>query len=47
MDTHNIDAKAFQKLFLAGANRINEQKEYINELNVFPVRMVIRERICL
>ena len=29
--------KAFQKLFLAGANRINEQKEYINELNVFPV----------
>ena len=37
MDTHNIDAKAFQKLFLAGANRINEQKEYINELNVFPV----------
>ena len=37
MDTHTIDAKAFQKLFLAGANRINEQKEYINELNVFPV----------
>lgn len=34
---HTIDAKAFQKLFLAGANRINEQKEYINELNVFPV----------
>lgn len=37
MGTHTIDAKAFQKLFLAGANRINEQKEYINELNVFPV----------
>lgn len=37
MDMHTIDAKAFQKLFLAGANRINEQKEYINELNVFPV----------
>lgn len=37
MDTHTIDAKAFQKLFLAGANRINKQKEYINELNVFPV----------
>lgn len=37
MDIHTIDAKTFQKLFLAGANRINEQKEYINELNVFPV----------
>jgi ribosome recycling factor len=33
----NIDAREFQKLFLAGANRINAQKEYINELNVFPV----------
>lgn len=37
MNTHTIDAKTFQKLFLAGANRINSQKEYINELNVFPV----------
>ena len=37
MGTQTIDAKAFQKLFLAGANRINEQKEYINELNVFPI----------
>lgn len=33
----NIDAALFQKAFLAGANRINVQKEYINELNVFPV----------
>ena len=33
----NIDAKLFQKAFLSGANRINAQKEYINELNVFPV----------
>ncbi|MDO4977440.1 MAG: DAK2 domain-containing protein [Eubacteriales bacterium] len=32
-----IDAKLFQKAFLSGANRINVQKEYINELNVFPV----------
>ncbi|MDO5146746.1 MAG: DAK2 domain-containing protein [Eubacteriales bacterium] len=37
MGIHTIDAKTFQRLFLAGANRINEQKEYINELNVFPV----------
>lgn len=34
---NSIDAKTLQRLFLAGANRINEQKEYINELNVFPV----------
>lgn len=32
-----IDAKLFQKAFLSGANRITAQKEYINELNVFPV----------
>ncbi|MBR0382699.1 MAG: DAK2 domain-containing protein [Eubacterium sp.] len=37
MSMNSIDAKTLQRLFLAGANRINEQKEYINELNVFPV----------
>lgn len=37
MNSHTIDAKSFQKLFLAGANRINSRKDYINELNVFPV----------
>ena len=37
MNAHTIDAKTFQQLFLAGANRINSQKAYINELNVFPV----------
>ena len=37
MNAHTIDAKTFQQLFLAGANRINSQKDYINELNVFPV----------
>ena len=37
MNTHTIDAKTLQRLFLVGANRINSQKEYINELNVFPV----------
>ncbi len=34
---NSIDAKTLQKLFLAGANRLDSQKEYINELNVFPV----------
>jgi DAK2 domain fusion protein YloV len=32
-----IDAKALKKLFLAGAASIEAKKEYINELNVFPV----------
>ena len=30
-------AKDVKKLFLAGAHALNEQHEYINELNVFPV----------
>ncbi len=37
MSIQSIDAKTFQKMFLGGAARINSQKEYINELNVFPV----------
>ena len=37
MNIQSIDAKTFQKMFLGGAARINSQKEYINELNVFPV----------
>ena len=32
-----IDAKTLKRLFLAGAKRIDSQKDYINELNVFPV----------
>ncbi len=32
-----IDAKTFAKMFLAGANRLEAKKEWINELNVFPV----------
>lgn len=32
-----IDAKLLQKMFLAGAKSIEAKKEYINELNVFPV----------
>ncbi|MDD6070197.1 MAG: DAK2 domain-containing protein [Clostridiales bacterium] len=32
-----IDAKSLQYAFLAGAKSIEEKKEYINELNVFPV----------
>ncbi len=32
-----IDAVTLQKMFLAGAKSIEGKKEYINELNVFPV----------
>lgn len=32
-----IDAAMLQKMFLAGAKNIEAKKEYINELNVFPV----------
>lgn len=32
-----LDAAMIQKCFLAGANNIEAKKEYINELNVFPV----------
>ncbi|MBQ9984426.1 MAG: DAK2 domain-containing protein [Lachnospiraceae bacterium] len=32
-----FDAKSLQYAFLSGAKKIEEKKEYINELNVFPV----------
>jgi len=32
-----IDAKLLAKMFLAGANNLESHKEWINELNVFPV----------
>ncbi|MBE5922676.1 MAG: DAK2 domain-containing protein [Lachnospiraceae bacterium] len=32
-----IDAKMLQKMFLAGAQNLDAKKEWINELNVFPV----------
>jgi hypothetical protein len=37
VSTQNIDAVKLKQAFLSGANRINSQKEYINQLNVFPV----------
>lgn len=33
----NIDANKLQKLFIAAAKRLESKKEYVNELNVFPV----------
>ncbi len=37
MSVQIIDAKMLQKMFLAGAKGLEAKKEYINELNVFPV----------
>ena len=34
---NTIDAEMLRKLFLDGANNLSNNKEYINELNVFPV----------
>lgn len=37
MATKTINAKMLAKMFLAGAQNIEAKKEFINELNVFPV----------
>ena len=35
--TNTIDAGLLAKMFLAGAKNLEVKKEWINELNVFPV----------
>lgn len=37
MAFHTIDTKMLAKMFLAGAKNLESKKEWINELNVFPV----------
>lgn len=37
MGSNTIDAKLMAKMFLAGAKNLESKKEWINELNVFPV----------
>lgn len=37
MSLQQIDAKMLSKMFLAGAQNLENKKEWINELNVFPV----------
>ncbi|MBQ3891249.1 MAG: DAK2 domain-containing protein [Lachnospiraceae bacterium] len=37
MATNTINAELLAKMFLAGANNLESKKEWINELNVFPV----------
>ena len=37
METNTINASLCAKMFLAGAKNLESKKEWINELNVFPV----------
>ncbi|MDD6169519.1 MAG: DAK2 domain-containing protein [Lachnospiraceae bacterium] len=37
MEINTIDASVFAKMFLTGAKNLDAKKEWINELNVFPV----------
>lgn len=37
MVMNTIDANMLKKMFLSGAQRLDSKKEWINELNVFPV----------
>ena len=37
MEINTIDASLMAKMFLAGAKNLEAKKEWINELNVFPV----------
>ena len=37
VSVNTIDAKLMAKMFLAGAKNLEAKKEWINELNVFPV----------
>ena len=37
MASNKIDVRMLSKMFLAGAQNLEAKKEWINELNVFPV----------
>ena len=37
MEANTINASTLAKMFLAGAKNLESKKEWINELNVFPV----------
>lgn len=46
MEVRKIDAAQLQAMFIAGAQLLDEKKQMVNEMNVFPVPMVIQELIC-
>ena len=37
MNTNTVDVKMMSRMFLSGAKNLEAKKEWINELNVFPV----------
>ena len=37
MELKSMDAALLKRCFIAGAKNLEKNKEYINELNVFPV----------
>ena len=37
MNSNTVDAKILGRMFLSGAKNLEAKKEWINELNVFPV----------
>ena len=37
MNTNTVDVKMLSRMFLSGAKNLEAKKEWINELNVFPV----------
>ena len=43
---NTIDAKLLARMFLAGAKNLEVKKEWINELNVFPVPAVSYTHLC-
>ena len=43
--SNTIDALTLKKAFIAGANNLDKNKEYINELNVFLCLMETLEPI--
>ena len=47
MAVNTIDAKMLAKMFLAGAKNLESKKEWINELNVFPVDVYKRQVLLL
>ena len=47
MSVTEISASQFQEMVQAGANRLQVNAEYVNSLNVFPVRAEIPALFCL
>ena len=45
VNNKTIDARILSRMFLAGAKNLEAKKEWINELNVFPVPVPLPETV--